>query len=180
MADRRRDAHHRRCEVDVALRAVKADGDAALGLDAFELLQEIDVEVGAPEFAVGDALEAEILLEADDVSDGGVFDGAQPHAIDLAALEAVARLQELRRSQEAADVIGAKRGFGANGHVAGPHRWKVNFIIRAVANDAGRGVRVSQSVRVDLVRHAANAAAPVKLAKRLSRCANAGAPPHCS
>ena len=43
--------------------AVEADGDAALGLDAVELRQKVDVEIGAPELAVGDAVQAEVLLE---------------------------------------------------------------------------------------------------------------------
>ena len=69
--------HHRRREIDVAGGAVKADRDAALGFDALELLEEVDVEVGAPELAVGDAVQAEVLLEADDVADRRVLDFAQ-------------------------------------------------------------------------------------------------------
>ena len=49
------------------------DEERRLGPDAAELLQEIDVEVGAPELAVGDAGEADIFLEADDLGDGVVF-----------------------------------------------------------------------------------------------------------
>ena len=47
-------------------RAVEADVDAALGLDALELGQEVDVEIGAAELAVGDAAQAQVLLVAHD------------------------------------------------------------------------------------------------------------------
>ena len=46
-------------------------------LDTLELLQKIDVKIGAPELAVGDALEAEIFLQAHDVADRRVLDCAQ-------------------------------------------------------------------------------------------------------
>jgi hypothetical protein len=71
------------------------------------------VEVGAPVLAVGDALQAEILLEADDVADRAVLDLAQLRARDLALALALARVEQLLGAQEAADVIGAERGNGA-------------------------------------------------------------------
>ncbi len=74
---RRGDAHDRRREIDVACRAVKADRNAALGFDAGELLEEVDVKIGAAKFAVGDPAQTEILLQADDVANRGVFDVAQ-------------------------------------------------------------------------------------------------------
>jgi hypothetical protein len=40
------------------------DGDRDVGLHAAQLVEEVDVEVGAAELAVGDALEAHVLLEA--------------------------------------------------------------------------------------------------------------------
>jgi hypothetical protein len=53
------------------------DRDRDVGLDAAELLEEIDVEVGAPELAVGDALQADVFLEPDDLGDRVVLDFAQ-------------------------------------------------------------------------------------------------------
>jgi len=77
---------------------------------ALELLEEIDVEIGAAELAVGDALQAPVLLELDDVADRLVLDRAQLGAADRVLLEMlVARLEQLFRAQEAAYVIGAER-----------------------------------------------------------------------
>ena len=49
---------------------------------AGELLQEVDVEVGAAELAVGDALQPDLLLEAHDLADRAVFRRAQLGARD--------------------------------------------------------------------------------------------------
>ena len=76
--------HHRRREIDVAGSAVEGDRDAALRFDALELLEEVDMEIGAPEFAVGDALQSEILLETNDVADRRILDLAQRGGRDLA------------------------------------------------------------------------------------------------
>ena len=81
------DVHHRRGEVDLAAGAVEARRDAAARLDALELLQKVDVEIGAPELAVGDALQPEILLEPDDVADRRVLDGTQLVLGDRSLLE---------------------------------------------------------------------------------------------
>src|SRR2546421_44495 len=63
------DLHDRRLEIDFAFRAVELDVDAALRLDAFKLRQKIDVEVRAPEFAVGNPAQSQIFLEFDDAAD---------------------------------------------------------------------------------------------------------------
>ena len=68
-------AHHRRRELLAAVGLPDRDRD--VGLDAAELLEEVDVEVGAAELAVGDALEADVLLELDDLGDRLVLDFAQ-------------------------------------------------------------------------------------------------------
>ena len=73
VADRARHLHHRRRELDIALGGVEADRDAALRFDALELLEEIDVKVGAAEFAVGDSGESGVFLEPDDVADRGIL-----------------------------------------------------------------------------------------------------------
>src|SRR5262249_8154745 len=70
MLELRADVHHRRREVHVAASTTEARLDAAARLDAFQLLEKIDVKVGAPELPIGDALQTEVLLETDDVADG--------------------------------------------------------------------------------------------------------------
>ena len=60
-------AHHRRRELLGAVGLLDRDRD--VGLHAAELLEEIDVEVGAAELAVGDALQADVFLELDDLGD---------------------------------------------------------------------------------------------------------------
>jgi hypothetical protein len=73
-------SHHlepRRREIDLLVAAVELRSDAAAHGDAIELLQEIDMEIGAPILAVGDAAEADRLLQRDRVADGAVFDLAQ-------------------------------------------------------------------------------------------------------
>ncbi len=117
VADLARDVHHRRREVDVAGVAVEADGDAALGLHAVQLLEEVDVEVGAAELAVGDAVRGPDLPGS-----GRCRESPRPRpraarpAPDRAGLERLARVEQRLRAQETADVVGAKRRRGANSH----------------------------------------------------------------
>jgi hypothetical protein len=104
-------SHHRRSQL---LGAVGfEDGHRNVGLDAAELLQEIDVEVGAAELAVGDALQAHVFLELHDLGDGLVFHGAQLGCGDLARGFLLTGIQQVFGAQEAADVVGAKRWGGA-------------------------------------------------------------------
>jgi len=108
-------AHHRRRQL---LRSVGLpDRDRDVGLDAAELREEVDVEVGAPELAVGDAVQADVFLEPDDLRDGVVLDGTQRLGRDLAARFSLARLEQALGSQETADVVGAERRMGAGRHV---------------------------------------------------------------
>ena len=118
------DVHDRRREIDVARGTVKAHGDAALGLDSLELLEKIDVEVRAPIFAVGNSGKTCVFLEANDVADGGILDVAQLGATDFVLADAFARLEQRRGAQEAADVVGAKRRFGAYGHPCSSGGWQ--------------------------------------------------------
>ena len=76
------------------------------------------MEVGAPEFAVGDALQTKVFLHADDVPDRGVLDFAQLAAIDLTGAGALASVEQFDGPQEAADVIGAKGWFRALSHAS--------------------------------------------------------------
>ena len=100
-------AHHRRRELFRAVGA--ADRHHFARLHAAQLLEEIDVEVRAPKFAVGDGRKADVLLHLHDLGDRAVLDGAELRRRDLAARLLLARLEQILRAQEAADVIGAKR-----------------------------------------------------------------------
>jgi hypothetical protein len=54
-------------------------------------------------------LQADVLLQADDVADRVVLDLAQPIGGDATGREVRASLQQLRRPEQAADVVGAER-----------------------------------------------------------------------
>ena len=66
MRDLALDMHRRRLEADFGAVVLAEFGDelAVMGLDAGKLFEKIDVEIGAAEFAVGDPLEADVLLRA--------------------------------------------------------------------------------------------------------------------
>ena len=59
------------------------DGDRYVGFHAADLLQKIDMEIGATEFAVGDGLQAHVFLKLDDLCNGFVFHHAQLFRCDL-------------------------------------------------------------------------------------------------
>ncbi len=63
-------------------------------LDAIELLEKVDVEVRAAEFAVSDAVQAKVLLELDDIADRGVLGLAQIRLRARALLVLLARLEQ--------------------------------------------------------------------------------------
>jgi hypothetical protein len=67
----------------------------------------------AAELAVGGRAEADLFLLADDLPDRLVFDAAKLVGVDPAGVEIVARLQKVGGAKQAADVIGAERGFRA-------------------------------------------------------------------
>jgi hypothetical protein len=117
-----RDVHDRRREVDVARVAVEADRDAALGLHALELGQEVDVEIRAAELAVGDAAQAQGPPGIARCRDRRVLDGAQRLGRESRPSRSLARLEERARAQEAADVVGAERrllSYGGAGRCSG-------------------------------------------------------------
>ena len=72
---------------------MKVDCGAFTRLDAFQLFEKIDVEVGSAEFAVGDALQAEFFLKAHDIADRLVFDRAQRLGGHSTLLIAIASIQ---------------------------------------------------------------------------------------
>ena len=86
---------------------------AVIGLDAVEPEQEIGLPGGAAELAIGDGFEPDRLLLGDHRGDLAVLDGGELRGADLAALMPGARLLEGRRPQQAAHMIGAKRGLGS-------------------------------------------------------------------
>jgi hypothetical protein len=80
-----------------------------IGLDAYQPLQKVVVPEGATDFAVGDALQPCVFLLPDHVLDRLVLDGLQTGIVKLAALVLGARLFQRGGTQEAADMLGAKR-----------------------------------------------------------------------
>jgi len=77
-----------------------------------DLVQEIHVPGTAPELPVGDALKSDVLLQLHDGANRVVLDRPEFDRRDLVPGEARARIQEFWRTQQAADVIGAKRRSG--------------------------------------------------------------------
>jgi hypothetical protein len=75
----------------------------------------------AAELAVGDEFEAELLLQADDVADRLVRRLRQFGLIDFAARKARALFHQLRRTQQAADMLGAERRLGYGDGCANIH-----------------------------------------------------------
>ena len=73
---------------------------------------------GAAELAVGDAVQADLLLHVDRVADAAVLDLAQARGRDLAGRGIGARLRQLGRAQQAADMVGAERR--RRGHAFSP------------------------------------------------------------
>ena len=67
---------------------------------------------GAAIFAVGDELHADLFLLPDQLLDLGVLDLLQVGGADLAFLALGAGLLQRLGAQEAADLVGAERGFG--------------------------------------------------------------------
>ena len=71
------------------------DGDRDVGFHATHLLQKIDVEIGATEFAISDGLEAYVFLELHDLGDGFVFHHPQLFGGDMALGLLFAGFQEV-------------------------------------------------------------------------------------
>ena len=90
--------------------------DALVGmkqLAAGQIGEEVEMPPGAAEFAVGRELQADRGLLVHDLLDLHVLDLAQVVGGDLALLQLGARLLDARRPQQAADLVGAERGFGS-------------------------------------------------------------------
>src|SRR5207253_7806524 len=94
------DAHH-------AALGAKAEGTVAQA-EALDGVDEARGPASPPEFAVGDARQAERLLKGDDLADAVVLHGAKAGVVELAGLVRARRVDEPRRPDEAADVLGVE------------------------------------------------------------------------
>src|SRR5689334_8113664 len=95
--------------VTLAIVGTEREAGGSHELDAVELLQEIEVPEVAPEFTIGDRLQADLLLLAHGTLDGAVLDGLQLLGGEGAGFRLGARFAQLGRTKEAADVVGVKR-----------------------------------------------------------------------
>src|SRR5579862_5539341 len=113
--------HGRRPEADFRSVVLAKFGDeVAVGHGhTVELLEEIDVEIGAAKFAVRDALEAHVLLGFHHLANAFVFDLAESLSRQLLGEEGFARFGQPARPQETADMVGAERRL--LGHASPPN-----------------------------------------------------------
>ena len=81
-------------------------------LDPLEALEKIDVKEGAAKLAVGDPLQAHILLRAHDFANARVLDCVQFGGGEAAGGETLARFPQPLRAEKAPDMVGAKRRTG--------------------------------------------------------------------
>ena len=94
----------------VALGVVELHDQLLVGpRDPTELVDEVHVPRAAAELAVGGRLEPDVLLHPHDVADGVVLDGAQLVGAEPTGGGVLAGLEQRRRAEQAADVIGAER-----------------------------------------------------------------------
>ena len=110
------DADNRGCQLLRAIRALYGHGD--VGFHAAHLFKKVDVEIGATELAVGDRLQAHILLEFHNFCDGLVFHQAQLLGRDLAFGLLLAGFQQVSGAQKTAHMV-ITGGDVGNGHSAG-------------------------------------------------------------
>jgi len=112
--------------------------DAGLGMKQFaagQLGEKVEMPPGAAEFAVGREFQADRGLLVDDLLDLEVLGLAQVVGRDLALLQPGARLLDARRPQQAADLVGAERGFGSL------HGLNSRGIFIAFSSEVGTGSR---------------------------------------
>ena len=104
------DVHRGRREIDVAVGPVELNGQASLQLrHTVERVDEVHVPRRAPELAVGGRPQADLGLLANRLADRLVLDRAQRVTVDRAPRERGTGLEQLRRAQQAAHVVGAER-----------------------------------------------------------------------
>src|SRR6202043_3163394 len=120
-------------------------GDAAVhlvALDAVAAPEKVEMPPGAAELAVGDGLQAGLLLLGDDRADLAVFHFLQRIGGDLAVGAALARFLQGAGTQEAADMIGAERRLGAL------HSFSFLFPLPLAVVVSQRGSRRAQAANV--------------------------------
>ena len=102
-------ARPRRRELDRAPVVAEARLHRVLrALDAAELVDEVHVPGGAAQLPVGDRAQADLLLHRDRVANRLVLGGAQLLCGEAALVVRGAGLEQRRRTQQAADVVGAE------------------------------------------------------------------------
>src|ERR1700722_8253078 len=106
--------HGRRLEPDLGPIVLAELGDelAVMRLDALEALEEIDVKEGAAKLAVGNRLQARILLGAHDFANARVLDCVQLVGRQGASGETLARFPQSLGAKETPNMVGAKRRTG--------------------------------------------------------------------
>ena len=109
--------------------------------DPVELVDEVHVPGGAAELTVRRRAQAHLLLLAHDLFDRLVLDLTELRRVDPAGGMVVARLQQSGRAEQAADVVGAKRGLRAFADDRSPRsrRW-------SEVEEAGCGVALEADV----------------------------------
>ena len=89
---------------------------------ALQLVDEVHVPRRAAELAVRRRPQPDVGLHPHHVPDGVVLDRAEFVGVDRPLGVLGPRRQQSLRTQQAADVIGAERRFGADGHGCAPRR----------------------------------------------------------
>jgi hypothetical protein len=94
------DMHGRRAKTDLGPVILAESGlELAIGdIDAVELFQKIDMEVGATELTIGDALETDFLLLFHHLADAFILNGPQLPGIAVAIGETLAHCRKTCRS----------------------------------------------------------------------------------
>src|SRR5262249_885668 len=104
-------AQTRRREIDDALLADEFRADATADGDTLQSFQEIDMEKGAAELAVGDAFEANCFLFLDDLTDILIFDTAQFLFGNFLVEILFAGFQQRLWPEQTAHMVSAERGI---------------------------------------------------------------------
>ena len=97
--------HHGWCQLLASVWAFHGKRNA--DFNAAQLLQKIDMKVSAAEFAIGDALQANVFLEFDNFRDGLVLNTSQLFSREDAFCLLLTRLQQVLGTQKAANVVKA-------------------------------------------------------------------------
>src|SRR5262245_42974636 len=102
-----------RLAVLVAMKKIALLGSQAAGSQS--LPKKIDDIALTPELPVTDRMQADRFLERDDLANRLVLDPFELGAVDQALSMLLARLDQVRGSQQAADLIGAKGRCASRG-----------------------------------------------------------------